>query len=382
MPRALRVGLLLNEQLVEERTFTSAVTFGSSLRCSLSVPIDGVPREHVLFTVDRGRFVLHPLPVMQVIDGKKLVIGEATILFHEIELSPPPRLPAELRRTLGDRIDRRLAVILGASLAVHLGIAIGAWLTDVETEPALQAAALESYEQIDVTIPDLAPPSPPTTTAPSPGIAAPVRPSPTIVRSQHAVHATSSHDASQLASILTNADPAPRHVSDLDKELAAARDREFAIGTGTQTSRSNDNANIDDRHAPLSVGPPSRSEAPPLHATEQTGRIEVGTVKPGVKTTLTADVILEWIRTRYLPGLRRCYRLGLQQDSTLSGRVTLGFTVDARGQVIDPDATGVSSGVDSCIEKQMSGWRFPAPHDAHGQPIESSTSISLALLPT
>src|SRR5262245_19366647 len=118
MATSLRVGILLGDQLVEERIFHGAtpITFGQSLKCQLSVPVDGVPREHVLFTREQGRFELHPTRSMQVTRaGKrgKLVLGDATILFQEITTPPPaprPQLPASIRGSLADRIDRRLAV--------------------------------------------------------------------------------------------------------------------------------------------------------------------------------------------------------------------------------------------------------------------------------
>jgi hypothetical protein len=99
-PRSLRVGVLLNDQLVEERLFDGAtpVTFGQSLRCALSVPAEGVPREHVLFTKGAdGHFELHETSRMQVkrVERRgRIAIGDATILFQEVSTPPPaPRPP-------------------------------------------------------------------------------------------------------------------------------------------------------------------------------------------------------------------------------------------------------------------------------------------------
>src|SRR5512135_2724550 len=106
--RSLRIGIVLHGQLVEERLFSGPVTLGQSLRCALSVPTDGMPREHTLFTVDQGRFVLHLTPEMQtrlagvtggVLDHGargRIMLGAASILFQEIATPPPtprPRLP-------------------------------------------------------------------------------------------------------------------------------------------------------------------------------------------------------------------------------------------------------------------------------------------------
>src|SRR4051812_12885612 len=162
-PRALRVGILLGNNLVEERVFRDGqpITFGQSLRCSLSVPGDGIPHEHVLFARDNGRYVLRPLPRMngKVAHGDtittelagdlvlaagargKLVAGDAPILFQELAappLAPRPVLPASIRGSLGDRIDKRLAAIIGASVVAHLAIAAFAWLDDVDTHSMLE----------------------------------------------------------------------------------------------------------------------------------------------------------------------------------------------------------------------------------------------------
>ncbi|MBA3451658.1 MAG: hypothetical protein H0T42_01020, partial [Deltaproteobacteria bacterium] len=44
-PRSLRIAVLLNGHIVEERVISgmTPVTIGQSLRCRLSVPVDGVP---------------------------------------------------------------------------------------------------------------------------------------------------------------------------------------------------------------------------------------------------------------------------------------------------------------------------------------------------
>src|SRR5688572_29524355 len=163
--RALRVGVVLGGNLVEERLFADAhpITVGQSLRCRLSVPADGVPHEHAMFVRDQGRLLLRltagmngrlaqsgttksdlregaghdgiwTIPLERGARGK-LTVGDATILFQEVAAptkTPRPQLPASVRGTFADRIDRRLAVIVGASLLVHIGIGAWAWMTEVE----------------------------------------------------------------------------------------------------------------------------------------------------------------------------------------------------------------------------------------------------------
>jgi hypothetical protein len=130
-PRALRVGVLLGNNLVEERVFRSShlapVTFGQSLKCTLSIPAAGVPMEHTLFAVDQGRILLRVTAAMsgrlaqggeiQALEKAetqiplahgargKLQIGEATVLFQEIAAPPiAPRRSCRRRCAARSRI--------------------------------------------------------------------------------------------------------------------------------------------------------------------------------------------------------------------------------------------------------------------------------------
>jgi len=387
MDRALRIGVVLHGELVEERVFTkSPITFGQSLRCELSVPIDGLPREHLLFAFERGHWRHHAMPAMEVVvDGGrgKLTLGEVTILFQEIATPARPQLPPEMRATLAERVDRRLAVIVGGSLLVHLAIASWAWMQDVEQRP-LGTPAIAMYQEIDVTLPDLTPP-PTTAVAPGPGVAAPAAPSRQTPRAI-VQRPASGADAQRLATILTGDEAGEtgrtgmrKPGADLNEQIRDARN--VTIGDGTHTSRSDDSAHIDDHRAPL-VESPQRTETVPHRDEKAHGWVRVGTVKPETQTSLTPALVLEWINTRYMVGLSRCYRLGLTEDSTLAGRVSISFTVDYRGRVIDPSASGVSTGVDACISKQMGAWRFPIPRDKGGDKTDASFAVSLALQPS
>lgn len=174
--RALRLGVLIGDSLVEEKILDGAhpITLGQSLRCTLSVPVDGVPREHVLFTHADGRFHLHAtadmrgrlaeadairelaaatFPLARGARGK-LHLGDATILFQEIaKPAPAPRiqLPLAIRGTFADRIDRRLAAIIGGSLAIHIAIAAYAWSNDAAiASRGLPEPSVAQFEQARV----------------------------------------------------------------------------------------------------------------------------------------------------------------------------------------------------------------------------------------
>src|SRR5262249_52379087 len=116
MSRGLRIGVVLSGQLVEERFVrTGPITLGHSLRATISVPLDGVPREHVLFGPDLALSLAPAMTGRIAVAGEvadagngplargargKLQLGELAILFQDVEsppLAPRPRLPASLR---------------------------------------------------------------------------------------------------------------------------------------------------------------------------------------------------------------------------------------------------------------------------------------------
>ena len=97
--RALRVGVLLGDNLVEERVFRGAtpITFGQSLRCTLSIPGDGVPLEHVLFVRDQGRLLLRVTAKMD---------SETPVLLIEKEPVKLEDLEVKMKRII-DKTGRR-----------------------------------------------------------------------------------------------------------------------------------------------------------------------------------------------------------------------------------------------------------------------------------
>jgi hypothetical protein len=406
--RSLRIGIVLQGHLVEESLFTGPVTLGQSLRCDLSVPTDGMPWEHTLFTLDHGRFVLHLTPTMEarltrVAGGVlergargRIVVGDASILFQEVATprpAPRPKLPASIRGALADRIDGRLAAIIGVSLLAHIGIAAYAWSTDVDVPRFSLPAATTQYQIETIDIPDL--------NAVAPATAVPVAPAQTpapivhhtrITAAPHAPPSLGRDDSQRLAALLTGTGsqetPAgtgsmysrqPR--LDLDRQLEDATDHPIAIGNSEHTSRT-----VRERLGTTPDGPsvddPTLTRTDPTHRLERPIRIELSPPKGDAITTLSPTTVLDKINAAYMSGLERCYRKGLVSDAALSGRVAIGFTVDSHGAVTDPQATGVSAQVDACIAGQMSAWRFPFPRDQVGEPTDVTFHVSLALQPS
>jgi hypothetical protein len=419
--RALRIGVLIGDSLVEEKILDAStpITLGQSLHCTLSVPIEAVPRDHVLFTVDDGRFLLHPTAAMEGRIGQggeilplstialergargKLVLGDATILFQEIaKPAPAPRaqLPASIRGTLADRIDRRLAAIIGGSVALHIGIAAWAWSGDAQAARYDQPLSSE-FQQVTIDTPSLAQLAPPPTApaVPGPGAATPVAPPRAITPpSRPALPALPptmrADDALRMANILTTEETghgyggmsAHRPGTGLERELEEIQSnhREVTIGDDGRGPRKT-STRIDRDPHDLPIGDPNVTRLDPTkEPTTDRSRVKLTGAHTDDTTTLTPQAVLDLINTQYMAGLQRCYRRGLALDATLSGKVTLSLTVDESGKVTEPAAVGSDPQVDHCIQSLMGVWRFPIPHDAKGHPTDATFHISLALQPS
>jgi hypothetical protein len=426
-PRALRLGVLLGGNLVEERVISGAspITIGQSLRCTLSIPADGVPHEHTLFVHDQGRMLLRATPgmtgrlaagetihteiaaVTPVTRGMrgKLQIGDATILFQEIAtppLVPRPVLPASIRGTLLGRVDKRLAVIIGGSLAVHILIGAWAWATETETPPLFQSETVAMYrhDTMEVSLPDLTPPTV-TPTEPGPGAATPVTPvqaprpivdRPRITTNPRPDPGMSPAEAARLASILTGSDPGrtgPGEMrnrqpgADLRQQIDDVGTRQITIGDDGKGFRKEPGPRLGDGPGPIVDDPTPVSTQPIKTDNEVKGRITLRPLPPdGPGTTLTVDMVVDKIQTVYMPNLQRCYRKGLLGDASLAGKIALSFTVTERGGLDDIEAHGVSSEVDACVSTAMSTWRFPIPKDKDGDPTDQGFRLVLALQPS
>jgi hypothetical protein len=375
-----------------------------------------VPREHALFTRDDGVIQLHLAPNMSgriatgekvtMIEGErtlalgtgargKLQLGDVTILFQDVAtppLAPRPRLPASIRGTFSDRIDRRLAVIVGASLVAHIAIAAWAWSEDIDTGVLGQPSLSEYRPQtIDVTLPDHVDRVDPTTNVgPKPAVAPPVAPQHRIVP-EHTRNDPKQliEDASRMASILTGDDGthgfggmAQRTPgADLNRQIDDARNRTITIGENGHTSRIDDRAHIGTgQDLPAIHDPTPMDHVQVTHSGERPGRI---VIKPlpggGDPTTLTPQAVLDKINSAYIAGLQRCYRLGQNEDASLEGKIALELTVDAHGRVADHSANGLTPKVDTCVASFMTTWHFGIPRDKAGEATEASFKISLLL---
>ena len=93
---------------------------------------------------------------------------------------------------------------------------------------------------------------------------------------------------------------------------------------------------------------------------------DVARVAPGkskVKGALDKDVITRVIR-RHQNEVRYCYEVELQKTPSLTGRLTVLFSIDPHGAVSEATVSESTLGnerVNACVLKRMRSWRFPAP---------------------
>src|SRR4029078_12738345 len=59
--RILRIGILLGGKSVEERLIRerTSVTIGQSMKNTFSIPVEGLPLELTLFSMEEGKYHLH-----------------------------------------------------------------------------------------------------------------------------------------------------------------------------------------------------------------------------------------------------------------------------------------------------------------------------------
>jgi TonB family protein len=72
----------------------------------------------------------------------------------------------------------------------------------------------------------------------------------------------------------------------------------------------------------------------------------------------------------HMAAIKHCYEKELRKDPELSGTVTVGFTVGARGTVTEAavkQSTLKNKEVEGCMIEDIKGWIFPEPRG--GQPV-------------
>ncbi|MCE9578221.1 MAG: AgmX/PglI C-terminal domain-containing protein [Deltaproteobacteria bacterium] len=89
-------------------------------------------------------------------------------------------------------------------------------------------------------------------------------------------------------------------------------------------------------------------------------------VKPG-KPIISDDnigaIVQRYIK-RYKDRIGYCYERALLGNGELAGTVTVAFVIDAAGQVLSSNATGVDGDLDQCVASVVSGIKFPRLADS------------------
>jgi hypothetical protein len=445
--RILRIGVLLGGKIVEERLIRerTPVTIGQSMKNTFSIPIEGLPLEFTLFSLDEGRYSLRFLGKMdgRVSDGGgqvntldalksrgaqnqgeywqvpltesargKLSMGDLTILFQfvtEPPRQPKPMLPASVRGTFADRFDPRLSVILGASIVAHFAIVIIALVWDAEkTDVSLADRAYNLTFKQDTYQVDVEQPKP-AETGVGAGSAAPEKapetpkPSKTPAktpndggRSDKDNVAMQEEQAARFADLLTGegeqgtseGDMSKRRPgADLGQQIGDVKEsgKTVAIGGGAgRGSRGDGDPRVGTGSGPRISGPTGPESAGGGKGAEHapTGRISVGSKESFDESTLTPDVVLAKFQSAYLAGLKRCYKDYLKKEASARGKVTLSLTVNETGRTTKGAAKGFPADeVNECISGLMGNWRFPIPKDKDGEATEASFAITLQLIP-
>jgi len=100
--------------------------------------------------------------------------------------------------------------------------------------------------------------------------------------------------------------------------------------------------------------------------------------KASVEGAMDADIVRRIVRS-HINEVRDCYELGLDKDATLSGEVTIDFTIDARGKVSSAEVAEDTLGdkeVGKCMGKALERWKFTRPKD--GGSVKVSCPFVLA----
>lgn len=81
------------------------------------------------------------------------------------------------------------------------------------------------------------------------------------------------------------------------------------------------------------------------------------------KGTLDKALIRQVVR-QHLGEVQQCYKAQLQTNKDLAGRLTVRFTIDPGGKVVESriEATSLGSpACEKCIADAVRGWEFPRP---------------------
>jgi hypothetical protein len=403
--RILRIGILLNRTLVEERQMRerSDISIGQSAKNTFSIPLENLPRQFNIFTVENERYRLNFTTGMdgRISDGGqpmrlddlrakgaenrgeywswplsestrgKIEMGDFTLLFQfvaEPPRQPKPMLPASVRGTLADRLDPRLSAILAVSIMLHFAVAVYAkYFVDPERDGSLTDQAYNlTFKQDEYTIKldepvdpnagvgSAAATEPAKAEAPKkdPGGDKGPKKDPDAGDNDTSDAAALQEEAIRRALALTGEDAASGGLlgddnrrspgSDLGKQLDAAREAGGQVALGGNSGRGT--RGDGDPRVGTGKGPGVGTGGVDSAGGDKvekgpTGRVSVSEKSGDDESSLTPDAVLAKIMSAYMAGLKRCYKDYLKKDPAARGKVSLSFTVNETGRSVSNKAS-------------------------------------------
>ncbi len=341
----------------------------------------------------------------------KVVIGDVTVLFQFVApppIQPRPQLPPSVRSSLMQNLDWMLVAVVGASFLLHFGFVV--YLRNVDWP------RVRDPEVIDVEIGKIYPVKQQEPPKPADVPKAPEKPAEKKVADKgegkkaksdpgpkKPVHVATDEEKAAAAAAAKEA--AERKEADRVAALNAAIAKKGVLAQLTSKGRGGVVSDTlkhgrpsDDADKTLkSIGGvegASGDGRPGLHQSGGTGdgthhgtggtislngtsavgtgekaggtavivkgHTEIGKAK--VDGDLSSDLIAGVVR-RNLGSMTACYESALKRSGSLSGKVTVEFTVSAVGKVTEvdfKDDTLGSDDVTSCMKVKIKGWVFPA----------------------
>jgi hypothetical protein len=386
MSKSLRLGVVIGDQIVDERLVREA-------RAVRLGELGERPRSWKMFEAEAGGWRLRLAEGMEarLADGEhaptavqgpalvalssttrgKVVLGEATLLFQMVTAPPPapaPRLPKSVRGSLGSRIDPVMTAVLVFSFLAHTGF--GAWVygMDVPREPQAEQAP-EAYAVKTIPIPRMSEALPeaegrgPTAPAPAPASKKPGR-KPSAEPGVEEFHVG---ETALIKVLGRKSGEGGRFVDvtggkevgeNLGRSLERGKDRKVEapelLGPGERK--------ISDGAVSGPVGPSEPTGVGPRTGEEIVPDGEVQTPEP-IAGGIDPAEVMATIKTRYYRGIAECYRLTLKKDAKAGGKLILGLGIGAGGRVTRVDVQAFDRDLEQCVEDRARTWRFASGKD-------------------
>lgn len=426
--KVLRIGLMKKGKVLEERLLLQreSITIGRSERCTFTFEIDGLPKVYPLFKVNKeGAYVLQFTERMigkvslgdQLLDfpsiieaglstlderGKlhtitlqnnergKIEVGDKTLLFQFIPL-PPPKIkagvPAAYKKSFLNSLDWYFLNILIANCIWQ--VASITFITTRDYPPAKIQFAEISNRFMNFKKPEKIKPPPEEEKKPEEekpeekqkvaqekeeDLPPPDTKENKEKRRQILTERVQKKTVLQFLAVGDGSNPSGL-VGELSGEAARVSMEEAFQGVGLVAANSNDQTrrralgdangqtiDVDEskfkgegRKRVSTGGKKERSPKGSLRLSKPSEAIGTG--------TLSTERIQRTVQRRQ-GALKSCYESELKKDPSLSGAITVRWTIQASGRVDSATVTQNtmgSSSVGRCITAQIKRWRFDKP---------------------